>query len=219
MGFFKENKHANGTTSTDWGGSIAGGFGGAGGIAIAFMVFAGAVVAGGFALLWFAIMGYKKFNLGGLSRVFALVLSIVYGYIVYTTFASGKPDLMILVYANIPVAIFFIAVYILSKRDNKHVIGTSDNLGTNRKSTSIMLALVTGGIGFNNFYNKQYIVGIVKFLLFSFTIFIIMSVGNMNSRGTTLVTTVITVLFIIGWIEAFKYFKRPAESFLLNKDK
>jgi hypothetical protein len=34
MGFFKENKHANGTTSTDWGGSIGSGMGGMGGFAI-----------------------------------------------------------------------------------------------------------------------------------------------------------------------------------------
>jgi CBS domain containing-hemolysin-like protein len=79
------------------------------------VVFLGAVVSGGVALLWFAIVGYKKFNLGIFSRIIAFVSSIVYGYIVYTTFASGKPDLMIIVYANIPVVIFFIISYILSK--------------------------------------------------------------------------------------------------------
>ena len=34
MGFFKENKHVDGTTSTDWGGSIVGGMGGIGGFGI-----------------------------------------------------------------------------------------------------------------------------------------------------------------------------------------
>lgn len=38
MGFFKENKHANGTTSTDWGGSIGSGMGGMGGFAILIFV-------------------------------------------------------------------------------------------------------------------------------------------------------------------------------------
>jgi len=109
MGFFKENKHANGTTSTDWGGSIAGGFGGVEGIAVAFMVFIGAIVGGGFALLWFAITGYKKFNLGKVSRIIALGLSIVYAFVVYITFASGKP--ILLVYANIPIALFFLSAY------------------------------------------------------------------------------------------------------------
>jgi uncharacterized membrane protein YhaH (DUF805 family) len=127
MGFFKENKHANGTTSTDWGGSIAGGFGGVEGIAVAFMVFIGAIVGGGFALLWFAITGYKKFNLGKVSRIIALVLSIVYGYIIYATLASGKPDLMTLAYANIPIVIFFVITYLLSKRNGKFVESTVDN--------------------------------------------------------------------------------------------
>ena len=126
MGFFKEHKYSDGTTSTDWGGSIAGGFGGAGGLALIIGVFFGAIVAGGFALLWFAITGYKKFNLGGLSRVFALILSIIYGYIVYATFASGKPDLMILVYANIPIALFFVVAYVWLKKDSKYVKGTVD---------------------------------------------------------------------------------------------
>jgi len=97
--------------SSEHGSAITGGASGGGFVAI-IAVFLGAVVAGGFALLWFAIAGYKTFNLGNSSRIIALGLSIAYGYIVFITFASGHPDLMILVYANIPIAIFFIGAYL-----------------------------------------------------------------------------------------------------------
>jgi len=140
MAFFKENTHIDGTKSTDWGGSIAGGFGGMGGFAFIIGLFFGAIVAGGFALLWFAMTGYKRFNLGGLSRVFALVLSIIYAYIVYTTFASGKPDLMILVYANIPIAIFFVVAYIYLKRDSKYVKGTVNIAKATADSQAVAVA-------------------------------------------------------------------------------
>jgi len=138
--------------SSEHGSAITGGASGGGLIAI-IAVFLGAVVAGGFALLWFAISGYKTFNLGNLSRIIALGLSIAYGYIVYITFASEKSDLMILVYANIPIAIFFISAFIMGRKNGGKII------------TTIFIIILISIVGFyyylvkdinpNNTYNEQ----------------------------------------------------------------
>jgi len=87
------------------------------GFVIIIAVFLVAVVAGELALLWFIITGYKKFNLGDLSRIIAFGLSIIYSYFLYTTFMSRETDLMTLAYANIPIVIFFAITYIFSKQN------------------------------------------------------------------------------------------------------
>jgi len=140
MGFFKENKHTDGTTSTDMGGSIAGGFGGMGGFALIIGLIFGAIIGGGVALLWFAITGYKKFDLGKNTRIVAIILTAIYAYIVFIVFSSNRPDLMILIYANIPIAIFFVVAYIWSKRTSKYVKGTVDIAKATAKSEAVSTA-------------------------------------------------------------------------------
>ncbi len=134
MGFFQEYTYKDGNgierKQTDWGGTIVKGSGGAEGIAFAFMVFVGAIIAGVIALLWFAIEGYKRFNLGSKARIFAFLLSIAYAYVLYITFGSSKLDLMILVYSNIPIVLFFIIAYGYSKSGTKAKTATGKVVST-----------------------------------------------------------------------------------------
>ena len=119
-------RDANGVErkQTDWGGTIVKGAGGAEGIAVGgsiiVMAAVGALVAGGFALLWFAIAGYEKFHSGTFGRLFAFVLAIAYGVMLYANFASGHPDLMIILYSNIAIAIFFMGAYSQKSQTTKY---------------------------------------------------------------------------------------------------
>ena len=90
-----------------------------GGLALIIGVFIGAVILGELVLLWYIFVGYKKFNLGIKSRIFAFGLVIYYGSVIYKVFLNSHPDLMLLVYANIPIALFFIIAYGYSKSGTK----------------------------------------------------------------------------------------------------
>lgn len=106
------------------GSAITGLGGGSGGLVVIIAVFIGAIFAGELVLLWYIFTGYKKFNLGFKSRILALGLVIYYGSVIYTVFSSSHPDLILLAYANIPIALFFIIAYIYSKGGSKAEAGT-----------------------------------------------------------------------------------------------
>jgi len=182
MSFFKENKHANGTTSTDWGGSIAGGFGGAAGFAVIIGLIFGAIIGGGVALLWFSITGYKKFDLGKNTRIVAIILTAIYAYIVFTVFSSHRPDVMILVYANIPIAIFFVVAYIWSKRDSKYVKGTVDISNDISKSTSNSLK--------NNRMNRK------TYSIYFISAIILQTLINMSHLRNIFIELIMLLVFI-----------------------
>jgi len=127
MSTFQEHTYrdSNGVErkQTDWGGTIVKGSGGVEGIAVGggliFIAAVGALIAGGLALLWFAITGYEKFHSGNSGRLFALMLSIAYGVMLYINFKSAHPDLMLILYSNIAIAIFFIGAYLQKSQTTK----------------------------------------------------------------------------------------------------
>ena len=169
MGFFKENKHVDGTTSTDWGGSIAGGFGG----------------MGGFTILIGVAMLYTYW-----------IYAVAFLVIVLIAWGSWK--------------------YILSPKSTEGMTKT-ESIGNKRKAISILLALIGGGIGLNNFYNNRYVIGIIKLVLFSFSAFATSEMHNPNDIGI-MVMKIMPVLIIIGWIEALLYLFKSGEEFKKKED-
>ena len=80
---------------------------------------------------------------------------------------------------------------------------TNSSENGKKKVISIVLAFYGGCLGLNNFYNKRYITGFIKLVVFSVAFVFLQN---------TLFYSILIALVIIGWIEAFIYFFGASES-------